>query len=116
MFRGLIDILVVAAERDLRGFLLAVAAMAVVALCAAISLAFGTFAAYVYLRALQGPILAALIVSVAYGLLAIAIWAMVAARRRAGRLRRATAAPPPPSRGNIASPTPYLAESIATQD
>jgi hypothetical protein len=85
-------------------------------LSAAISLGFGTFAAYVYLRALEGPIVAALIVSVAYGLLAIAIWAMVAVRRRGGRLRRAAAAPAPASRGNVASPTRYLLESDATQD
>jgi hypothetical protein len=61
MFRGLIGLLVAAAERDLRDFLLAVAATTVGALSAAISLGFGTFAAYVYLRALEGPIVAALI-------------------------------------------------------
>ena len=51
-----------------------------------------TFAVYVYLRASQGRIVAALIVCAAYGASAITIWAIGMARRRARRLRLAAMA------------------------
>ena len=81
-----------AAERRLGDFLLGAAAAGAVALFAAVSLGFGTFAVYVYLRASQGRIVAALIVCAAYGASAITIWAIGMARRRARRLRLAAMA------------------------
>ena len=63
---GLTGPLGAAAERRLRDFLLGVVAAAVVAL-SPVSLGFGTFAAYVQLRASEGRVVAALIVCAAYG-------------------------------------------------
>ena len=92
MIRWLIGLLGGAAERRLGDLLLAAAAAGVVALFAAVSLGFGTFAVYVYLRASQGRVVAALIICAAYGATAIAIWAIGMARRRARRLRLAAMA------------------------
>ena len=67
-----------------------------VALFAAVSLGFGAFAAYAYLQASQGRVVAALILCAAFGATAIAIWAIAMARRRARRSRlaaRASSAP-----------------------
>ena len=119
MIRWLIGLLGGAAKRRLRNYLLGIGAVAASTLLAAASLGFGTFAAYVYLRASQGPVTAALIVCAAYGLLAItslAILAIGVARRRAGLLRRATAASAPPSPGNFDSLLQSLAAAGATQD
>src|SRR4051812_13725417 len=91
------------AERHLRARLLAFVAMAAVALCAAVSLGFGTFAAYVHLSAFRGRAFAALMVSLLYALFAITIWA---AGRRAGRARRATAAAPAPLAAAAPRPAP----------
>ena len=92
MIRWLTGLLGGAAERRLGDLLFAAAAAGAVALFAAVSLGFGTFAVYVYLRASQGRIVAALIVCAAYGASAIAIWAIGMARRRARRLRLAAMA------------------------
>jgi hypothetical protein len=54
MIRGLTGVLAATAERGLRDFLLGIVAATVAALFAAISLGFGTFAAYVYPRASEG--------------------------------------------------------------
>ncbi len=97
MIRGLTELFRVAAERRLRCFLLGIVAAAAVILFAAVSLGFGTFAVYVYLRASQGRIVAALIVCAAYGASAIAIWAIGMARRRARRLRLAAMASSAPA-------------------
>lgn len=95
MIQGLVGHLGAAAERRLCNYLLSVVAAAVVALFAAVSLGFGTFAAYVCLRASEGRVVAALIVCAAYGLLAITIWTTTeVVRRRADRLRRVAAASP----------------------
>jgi len=85
MLRRLTACVTAAVDRRLRDFALDVAAAAIGALFAAISLGFGTYAAYVYLRAWEGPVFAALIICMAYGLLAIS-------RRRACRLTRGAAA------------------------
>ncbi len=97
MIRWLTGLLGGAAERRLGDFLLGAAAAGAVALFAAVSLGFGTFAVYVYLRASQGRIVAALIVCAAYGASAIAIWAIGMARRRARRLRLAAMASSAPA-------------------
>jgi Kef-type K+ transport system membrane component KefB len=92
MIRWLTDLVGSVAERRLRDFLLGVGTAAVGALFAAVSLGFGTFAAYIYLRASQGRVVAALIVCAAFGATAITIWAVAMARRRARRLRLAAMA------------------------
>ena len=92
MIRWLTGLLGAAAERRLGDFLLAAAAAGAVALFAVVSLGFGTFAVYAYLRASQGRIVAALIVCAAYGAAAITIWAIGMARRRARRSRLAAMA------------------------
>ncbi len=78
MIRGLTGFMAAEAERRLKDFLLGVAA---------VSLGFGTFAAYIYLRALEGRVVAALIVCAACALLAITIGVIRAAPQRSGRLR-----------------------------
>ena len=92
MIRGLTGLLGAAAERRLSDFFLAAAAAGMAALFVAISLGFGTFGVYVYLRASQGRVAAALIVCAAYAAAAVAIWAIAMARRRARRLRLAAKA------------------------
>ena len=81
-----------AAERRLGDFLLGAAVAGMVALFAAVSLGFGTFAIYAYLQASQGRVVAALIVCAAFGAAAIAICAIAMARRRARRSRQAAKA------------------------
>ena len=75
-----------AAERRMGDFLLGAAVAGMVALFAAVSLGFGAFAAYAYLQASQGRVVAALILCAAFGATAIAIWAIAMARRRARRV------------------------------
>ena len=109
MIRRLIGLVGETAERRLSNFVLSLGAAAVLmTLFAAVSLGFGTFAAYVYLRASQGRVVAALIVCAACGLLAIAIWAIGVARRRASRLRRTDAASPPTSPEDVDLLLQYL--------
>jgi Kef-type K+ transport system membrane component KefB len=93
MIRRLTGLLGASAERRLGDLLLGVAVAGMVALCAVVSLGFGTFAVYIYLRASQGRVVAALILCAAYGATAIAIWAIAMARRRARRSRLAPVAP-----------------------
>jgi Kef-type K+ transport system membrane component KefB len=93
MIRRLTGLLGAATERRLGDFLLGVAVAGMVALCAVVSLGFGTFAVFIYLRASQGRIVAALILCAAYGATAITIWAIAMARRRARRSRLAPVAP-----------------------
>ena len=116
MIRWLIGLLGSAAERGLGKLLLGVAAAGVVGLFAAVSLGFGTFAVYVYLRASQGPVLAALIICAVYGVTAIAIWAIGAARRRARRLRLAAMASASAPVADIDSLLRHLVAAGAQQD
>ncbi len=116
MIRWLTDLLGTAAERCLGDFLLGVGAAAVVALFAAVSMGFGTFAVYVYLRASQGRVVAALIICAVYGLTAITIWAIGVARRRARRLRLAAMASASASLEDIDSLLQYLVAAGAQQD
>ena len=88
MVRELIGLWGAAAERCLRGWLLGAVIATVAALFAVVSVGFATFAAYIQLRASAGPVVAALTVCAAYGLLTIGIWAVGIARSRAARQRR----------------------------
>jgi hypothetical protein len=92
MTRWLTGLLSAAAERRLGDFLLGAAVAGMVALLAAISLGFGAFAVFAYLRASQGSVVAALIVCAAFGAAAIAICAIAMARRRGRRSRQAAKA------------------------
>jgi len=116
MIRWLTGFLGAAAERRLGDFLLGVAAAGVVALSAAISLGFGTFAVYAYLRASQGRVVAALIVCAAFGATAITIWAVGMARRRARRLRLAAMASASASVEDLNSILQHLVAAGAQQD
>ncbi len=116
MIRWLTGLLGGAAERRLGDFLLGVAAAGVVALSAAISLGFGTFAVYAYLRASQGRVVAALIVCAAFGATAITIWAVVMARRRARRSRLAAMASASASVEDLNSILQHLVAAGAQQD
>jgi hypothetical protein len=116
MIRWLTGLLGAATERRMGDFLLGVAAAGLVALSAAISLGFGTFAVYAYLRASQGRVVAALIVCAAYGAIAITIWAVGMARRRAHRLRLAAMASAPAPVADINSILQHLVAAGAQQD
>jgi hypothetical protein len=113
MIRSLTALLAAAAGRGPRNLLLGAAAATLAALFAAVSLGFGTFAAYIYLRASEGRVVAALIVAAAYGLLAITIGVIGAARLR---LRRAAAASAPASRGNVDSLLQHLAAAGSAEN
>ncbi len=116
MIRWLTGLLGAATERRLGDFLLGAAAAGAVALFAAVSLGFGTFAVYAYLRASQGRIVAALIVCAAYGATAITIWAIGMARRRARRLRLAAMASASAPVEDIDSLLQHLLAAGAQQD
>jgi len=116
MIRWLTGLLGGAAERRLGDFLFGVAAAGAVALSAAISLGFGTFAVYAYLRASQGRVVAALIVCAAFGATAITIWAVGMARRRARRLRLAAMASASASVEDLNSILQHLVAAGAQQD
>ena len=95
MIRYLTNLLDVATERRFRAFLLGVGAAAVVTMFATASLGFGAFAAYGYLRPVEGPVAAALILCAASGALALAIGAFTWTRRRARRMQANAAASTP---------------------
>jgi len=109
MIRYLTNLLDVATERRFRAFLLGVGAAAVVTMFAITSLGFGAFAAYGYLRPVEGPVAAALILCAASGALALAIGAFTWTRRRARRMQANAAASTPA--GNVNS---FLQGFIAT--
>ncbi|GGJ45378.1 hypothetical protein [Neoroseomonas lacus] len=95
MFRGLYRLLVAAGDWRPRDFLLGVVAAELVALMAVVSLGFATFAAYTHFAASEGPVFAALVISVSYGMVAI-IAGIVLARwhaRTSHHEARAPAAP-----------------------
>ena len=116
MIRWLTGLLGAAAEQRLGDFLLAVAGAGIMALFAAVSLGFGTFAVYAYLRASQGRVVAALIICAAYGATAITIWAIGMARRRARRLRLAAMASASAPVADINSLLRHLVAAGAQQD
>ncbi|WP_137128528.1 hypothetical protein [Roseomonas sp. HF4] len=71
MFRGLYRFLAAAADWEPRDFLIGAIGAEVVALFAAVSLGFGTFAAYTHLSASEGPVFAATVISTVYGVVAV---------------------------------------------
>ncbi|MBP0464191.1 hypothetical protein J5Y09_09730 [Roseomonas sp. PWR1] len=71
MFRGLHRLLVAAADWQPRDFLMSMIGAEAVTLLAAVSLGFGTFAAYAHLSAVEGPVFAAVVISTAYGVVAV---------------------------------------------
>lgn len=87
MIRYLTNLLDVATEQRFRAFLLGLGAAAIVTMFLLGSLGFGAFAAYSYLRPVEGPVVAALILCAAFGLLALAIGVFTWARHRARRIR-----------------------------
>ncbi len=71
MFGGLHRFMVAAADWRPRDFLIATIAAEVVTLFTIISLGFATFAAYMHLSASGGPVFAAVVISLAYGVVAV---------------------------------------------
>ena len=116
MIRWLTGLLGAATERRMGDFLLGAAVAGMVALFAAVSLGFGAFAAYAYLQASQGRVVAALIVCAAFGATAITIWAVAMARRRARRSRLAAMASASASVEDLNSILRHLVAAGAQQD
>ena len=71
MFRGLYRFMVAAADWHPRDFLIGTIGVEVVTLFTIVSLGFGTFAAYTHLSASEGPVFAAVMISAAYGVIAV---------------------------------------------
>jgi hypothetical protein len=92
MFRGLHRLLLAAADWHPRDFLIGAIGAEVVTLLAAVSLGFGTFAVYTHLSASEGPVVAAVAISAAYGV--VAVIAGIALARWHGRSSRPPAAAP----------------------
>lgn len=90
MLGWLIGLLQGGADRRMREVMRFAAIAVVSTLAACVGLGFGTFAGYIYLRASQGPAIAALIVGAIYMVLAIAIYALGSTRRRVGGERAAS--------------------------
>ncbi len=94
MIRWLTALLGDAVERSLCTVLSVVVAATTVALFTAVSLGFGTYAAYGYLRGFESAIGAALILCLANGLVAVTILVFWAVRyRHVRQVRRAASAP-----------------------
>ncbi|MCZ8147590.1 MAG: hypothetical protein O9325_07055 [Roseomonas sp.] len=113
MFRGLHRLMVAAADWHPRNLLIGAIGAEVVMLFAAVSLGFGTFAAYTHLSASEGPVFAAVVISAAYGVVAI-ISGVALARwhGRSSRSRSAASAPPE----NLEALLQSLAAAGAPQD
>jgi hypothetical protein len=94
MFRGLHRLLVAAADWQPRDFLIGAIAAEAVMLLAAVSLGFGTFAAYAHLSATQGAVFAAAVISAAYGVVAVIAGAALARWHAATSRDRPTSPPP----------------------
>jgi hypothetical protein len=107
-----------AAEQSLQAVMLRLIVAMSIALFAAISLGFGTFAAYGCLRGLLGGSVAALIICLAYGLVAVTIWVVWTARGRQARRAQRGAAPSAPVApvGSVTSLLQSLAKAAAPQD
>jgi hypothetical protein len=120
MIRRLTGLLGRAVEQSLQAVMLRLIVAMSIALFAAISLGFGTFAAYGCLRGLLGGSVAALIICFAYGLAAVTIWVVWTARGRQARPAQRGAAPAAPvAPAPVASVTSLLqslAETAAPQD
>lgn len=71
MFRGLHRLMIAAADWQPRDFLTGIIGAELVTLFTIICLGFGTFAAYTYFNASEGPVFAAAVISAAYGVVAV---------------------------------------------
>ena len=106
-----------AADRRFHALAVGVATAVCVVLAATTSLGFATFAVYTYLDALEGPRVAALILSAFYGVVALAIWLTSKLRRKSSGLRvEASAATPSPSDNGAALLRQVLAAAGATRE
>ncbi|WP_198374737.1 hypothetical protein [Neoroseomonas rubea] len=95
MFRGLHRLFLAAADWQPRDFLIGMVGAEVVTLLGAVSLGFGTFAAYAHLSATQGPVFAGVVISAAYGVAAVT-GGIALARWHASSSKAAPAEPAPP--------------------
>lgn len=113
MFRGLHRLMIAAADRHPRDFMIGAIGAELVTLFTIICLGFGTFATYTYVSASEGPVFAAAVISVAYGV--VAVICGVALMRWHERLSRpASAAPAPPE--NLEALLQSLSAAGAPQD
>ena len=113
MFRGLHRLMIAAADWHPRDFMIGAIGAELVTLFTMICLGFGTFAAYSHLSASEGPVFAAAVISVAYGV--VAVICGVALMRWHERLSRpASAAPAPPE--NLEALLQSLSAAGAPQD
>lgn len=97
MIRWLTGLGTAIAAGPLRDLMLGVGVAVVVAVFAAVSLGFGTFAVYLLLREGVGDAFAALIICAIYAVIAGTICAAATRRRRARRLHRTATATPAPA-------------------
>ena len=113
MFRGLHRLMIAAADWHPRDFLIGAIGAELVTLFTIICLGFGTFAGYTHLSASEGPVFAAAVISIAYGV--VAVICGVALMRWHERLSRpASAAPAPPE--NLEALLQSLSAAGAPQD
>ena len=95
MFRGLHRLILAASDWHPRDFLIGTIGAEVVTLFTIVCLGFGTFAAYMHLSASGGPVFAAVVISLAYGGVAV-IAGISLARWHDRSSPPAPAAPAPP--------------------
>lgn len=105
--------MVAAAAWQPRDFLIGTIGAEVVTLLSTVCLGFGTFAAYMQLSAVEGPVFAALVISVAYGVVAV-IAGVALARWHARSTFPSSTAPAPPE--NLEALLQSLAAAGAPQD
>ena len=113
MFRGLYRFMLASADWHPRDFLLGAIGVEVVTLFAFVCLGFGTFAAYMYLSASDGPVFAAVMISAAYGVVAV-ICGVALTRWHDRSSPPASAAPAPPE--NLEALLQSLSAAGAPQD
>ncbi len=95
MFRGLHRLMIAAADWHPRDFMIGAIGAELVTLFTIICLGFGTFAGYTHLSASEGPVFAAAVISIAYGVVAV-ICGVALMRWHDRSSRPASAAPAPP--------------------
>ena len=113
MFRGLHRLMIAAADWHPRDFMIGAIGAELVTLFTIICLGFGTFAAYTHLSASEGPVFAAAVISVAYGVVAV-ICGVALMRWHERSSRPASAAPAPPE--NLEALLQSLSAAGAPQD
>jgi hypothetical protein len=113
MFRGLHRLMIAAADWQPRDFLIGAIGAELVTLFTIICLGFGTFAAYTHFSASQGPVFAATVISVVYGVVAV-IAGVALMRWHESSSRPASAAQATPE--NLEALLQSLAAAGAPQD